>query len=162
MNDEIARLVAGWLSDMGPDRVRDAVPVRVTIKDEVFYGARYTWVGHYTEDMMACTRGDKNPGEEYVHENLYLIGKLPSSYKLKRLWRGSAELCQKIVYRLPGSDLDWYVACYLPDEPTEETRSFHPFGPNFMLSPWDVPGPAIDHYDAKKRERLAVSVEVLT
>lgn len=159
MNADQAQAYAAYLR--GLDDVRDVAPVKLTVTwkrtTEVYFGVRYTLVRCYTDGMDACRRGERRPGEEYTSQWVSLLGKLPASYKPKVRMGDHWE--QKIVYRFPGDDHDWYVAGYCQDIKPQYAE-FHQFGPHWELSSWDSE-PAIDHYDADKRDRLAVTLEAL-
>jgi len=67
----------------------------------------------------------------------------------------SADMMAVIDGRADG--LDWYVAAYYQKDPVEvQFAQFQPFGPNFLLAPWDVPDTKIDTYEPKPyiREEL--------
>lgn len=157
MSAQLAKDVAAWLDRCGGNR--DIIPVRVSLtyggRVYEYYGARYTWVGHYTHSMMAVTHGDKQEGEEYTRQCVYLVGDLPPTAKPKTR-RGE----HKVVYRLPDDDADWYISGYCQTfEPHQD--KYHPFGKNWMLGRWDVPGDErIDRWDAGPRPRRPLAVEV--
>lgn len=126
-----------WLA--GLTGISEVKAVQVAIGHETFKGARYVATRHYDSGMMAVQRGDKKAGESYTQEYIYLLGARPVSHR-----RSS-----RIAYRLTTGDTrDWYVACHLDGPVEAKFADYHPFGANFLLSPWEVPsGEAIDHYD---------------
>lgn len=157
---DAARRVAAHFAAM--PNIREARPVKVSItykgKTEIYFGMRYLDVGHYRSDMMACTNGDKKPGDEYTSDRFYLLAdKTPASYKPKV--REAGCWVQKILYRVPGDGCDWYVSSYMDQPITPEIAQYHPFGPTFMLGKWDHQDP-IDQY-GPRRERLPIQVEYL-
>lgn len=157
MSDQLARDVAAWLAST--HHTRNVQPVRVTVnrggKPAVFYGARYTQVGVYSRGMMAVTHGDKQEGDEYTDERIYLVGEVPKF--AKETTRVFGEYESKHVFRLPGDDADWYLACYAERfEPWQ--AQYHPFGLSWMLGRWNVPGgdPIDEFGPTRKRVELAV------
>lgn len=162
MSIELAKRVAEHYGKL--DSVRDVRPVAVTItykgKAETYYGIRYTAVGHYTADMMACTHNGVKPGTEYTNDRMLLISDaMPRSYKPKV--RVGPHWEQRIVYTYDGGE--WYISGYMAKENiNDQNREFHPFGPHFSLH--RNTGDPIDKYDNEpgKRERLAIGVEYLS
>ncbi len=94
-----------------------------------------------------------------VHEAIYVKGGLPKAW-LKR---------RKTCFTIEGDKREWYIASYYPDykagkqlpfNPEPQFAEHHPYGPTFILCPWDVPsGEKIDSYEYKPYDRVAVKVE---
>lgn len=126
-----------WLESNNCVNVRD---VTVEIAGQRWCGCEYGKRFKYTPDMDAVTRGLKKAGEEYSHQSIYCVGELPLVYKPKRKKWPLDRVC------FPRNDgLDWYIAAYMTrDRITPAFEEFHPFGVNFMLCPWDIPGSKID------------------
>lgn len=167
MNGTKAVELAGWLNGLGNDRVRDAVPVTVAItykgKTETFYGARYTWVGQYTENMDGVRSGKYKVGDEYTKQVFYMLGLEPKTAKRKIRVAGFWE--HRIIFNLPNDDGDWYFGGgFVKNADNAEYHKHHPFGSNWSLTRWpheDIG--RIDQYDASddKHIRLAIVVAAL-
>lgn len=155
MNAETALKMAEHYGKLA--NIRNCRPVKVTItykgKAETFYGIRYTSVGQYTRDMMACTHRGVEPGTEYTSERFeFASDKLPRSYKPKIRVAGHWE--QRIVYRIEGDPHYWYVSGYMQTEINPEVAQYHPFGKSFRLGQWT-------HKPEEGREHLPITVEYL-
>ncbi len=138
-----------WLTQLGH---RNVQPVTVDIDGQLWTGARYTRVSHYAPDMLAVQRGDKREGEEYSQEFIYCLGPLPKVYVKAKGYRDHGKaVC------FPCDGLDWYVAGYVTDI-SPQYASSHPFGPNFLLCPWDIEGGKIDDYSPKPYARFPLTV----
>jgi len=140
----LSQSVANYLTSLG--HLRHVRPVTVTIKDEIFYGARYERVNTYTHDMMACQRGDKQPGDSWVDDCIYLVGLRP------KLNNYTCFICK---------DVDWYVSAYYDEDIIpDEFKRYHPFGKSFILMPWTLDEP-IDYYEANNYTRVPMVVSNL-
>jgi hypothetical protein len=105
---------------------KEVFPIRVTIKGTSYEGVEYFQNNQY---------------------RIYLLGDLPSCYKRSR----------RTCFRLGSRDGDYYIACYANKNVTGDLRyqRYHPCGPNFMLSRWDVPdGSAIDAHEQRPFTRV--------
>jgi hypothetical protein len=129
-----------WLEQCGKIKAR---LIRVKIGKREWLGARYTQVGQYTQDMMACQDGRKKPGDTYEQELVYCIGT-----RLKQ---------NAVCFPCSDDGHEWYVAAYL-DSIADKAQfaEFHPFGPNFILAPWDIPGTKVDTGERKPYTRIPV------
>jgi len=161
-NASTARKLCDWLNGLGPDRVRDAQPVTVSItykgKTETFYAARYTWVGQYTASMTCVQDGRYKTGEEYTTQVFYVLGLEPRTAKLKIKVAGFWE--HRIVYNLPDDDSDWYLSgWFVPTRENVQHHEFHPFGAYWSLGRWPHESIGrIDQYDSS-RTRLPIVVK---
>jgi hypothetical protein len=63
----------------------------------------------------------------------------------------------KCVYLMPGDKRDWFVAGFIDPVPAHYS-TFHPFGANFILSPWDETHGKIDAYDSPGSSRVRINV----
>jgi hypothetical protein len=115
--------VAKWLTDLGPHH-ENIKSVTLTVGDEKFEGATYTFVGEHTADMDGVRQGKFEAGSKYYCERAYFIGKFPKPIKKRR----------KTVFIIDGKT--YYVASYY-QEPKENPHA--PFGLCFMLGIWDEP-----------------------
>ena len=136
-----------WLLDCG---CTDIKPVTVHIGEEAWHGARYKKTHTYTAEMDCVRDGRHKVGNTYT-ERIYCIGKLP----IKLLRSGKPKPDAKVCF--PFEEKDWYVAGYIQDI-KPQFEQFHPFGVNFILAPWDIPGEKIDHYEEKPYTRVSMDV----
>lgn len=167
MNADKARELCVWLNGLGNNRARDAVPVTLTItykgKTETFYGARYTWVGQYTEGMDGVRSGKYKAGDEYTKQEFYMLGNEPKTAKRKIRVAGYWE--HRIIYNIPGDDGDWYYGGgWQKATDNAEYHKWHPLGSHWSLTRWphETIG-RIDQYDSSddKHIRLAITVATL-
>jgi hypothetical protein len=165
MNADTARKVCDWLNGLGPNRVRDAVPVTVSItykgKTETFYGARYLWVGQYTAEMQGVRDGKYKVGDEYTKQVFYMLGLEPKTAKRKIRVAGYWE--HRIIFNLPNDEGDWYFGGgFVKTADNAQYHEHHPFGSNWSLTRWphETIG-RIDQYDSSddKHIRLPIVVE---
>lgn len=98
--------------------------------------------------------------ETYIKSRIYAVGALPLCYQPKRKVHPVENLC----FAHEASGLDWYVAGYYyvagakkSVKPEPEHEALNPFGPSFVLAPWDLPE-AIDAHELKPYTRVALSV----
>ena len=111
-------------------------PVTVKINGKTYQAAKYTnKTGH--------------------GEDIYCVGFLPPVYLR------SSHVC----FTIPGDKRDWYIASYFPISknrcqplPQDIDPEYHPFGPNFMLTPWTVKDSQIDSYEKAPYKRIEISV----
>lgn len=137
--------VAAWVLAHGH---QDPTPVRVTLGGRhVYVGVRYRAVYHYSAGMEAVRAGRATAGMPYYRDRFYLLGKLPSRLGGRRR-----------AYCFPLDGAVWYASGHY-DGPAAE---FQPFGRNFALDRWDVPGgAAIDAGAEKPYARVAIAVALL-
>jgi hypothetical protein len=140
-NNLIPKLIE-WLSNCRCENIK---PVRVTIGKQSWIGCQYDQILEYTQGMLCVCNGEHKAGEKYTENKIYLIGALPK-----------AKNRQFVCFPFQGQD--WYVAGYIA-EIKEGFKNFHPFGSNFLLSPWNIPNIAIDAGEAKPYIRMAMTVE---
>lgn len=135
-----AQAVADWLKTM--THIKDVRQVKVTINGKDYFGARYTRVGIYTADMLACTHRGVKPGTEYNEDILYLLGKRP-----------------KLKYRscFPCEGFEWYFSGYYEGS---EKNEAHPFGATFMVCPWTVAG-KVDDGERHPYKRVPMTIQLL-
>ena len=145
----LCRAIQDWLASHNCHDIR---PVIVEIDRETGPACPYKQTLHYKPDMQAVTHGDKKAGETYTEENVYCVGSLPKSYRgPKRSKFPKGSVC------FPNGGFDYYVAAYIETVPEAFTKS-HPFGSNFILDKWSVPGDeAIDHWERKPYARKPVT-----
>ena len=138
MSRDRAFEMAKWYRTLSS--MRNVVPVEVKIGRRVYYGCRFTAVGHYDASMYAVQRNDRKAGEEYTEERLELIGVKPD------------KLRNRANYLLTHGGGEWYVSgWYDRDKPNE----FHPFGRQFGLS---LAEQKIDRYERFVRPRVPMIV----
>lgn len=134
-----------WLEECG---MTDVQSVNVSIDGVVMPGAIYTSPNHNNQEFV------------------YVVGDHPHTRRRgKKLYTRN-----NICYRVPGDDRDWYIACYFhPElhktyfktEPKVDPK-YQPFGNNFLLSPWDIPGKPddkIDSFEPRPYERKDMTIE---
>jgi len=161
MTAQQAKDCVAWLN--GLNRFHNIQPVMVVFtfrgKDYTYYGARYERRETYNERHPAVERGDRVAGAEYFEPCFYLLGRR-AAFMQERV-RSFGDSVSKYDYNFPGDDGDWYSSCYWEGGTNKE---YHPFGRNFMLSRWphEDLGRRIDHYDAKKRERVKARFEIIS
>lgn len=139
--------LASWIASFGrlcPNTV--TTPMRVEITNEHWFGVHYVTQHEYQADMMACQRGDKQPGDKYTSEQVYLLGERP------KVNQKPSPRHNKVCYRdLNG--IDWYLATYMSGDAIKSSYlENHPFGASFVVRPWNLPEP-IDHYERHPRNR---------
>lgn len=136
-----------WLKECDAFDIRE---VKIIIGSESWRACQYKQILPYTATMDAVTHGTKKAGDTYTVEAIYCIGELPKDFKPLK----NNHVC------FPYQGKDWYVAGYLP-APVEESimKQSHPFGVNFILRPWDIPGSKIDEYEAKPYTRTPMTIE---
>lgn len=136
-----------WLS--GLPGCHDVKALTVTINKEGFVAA------YYKQDLVAPDNCRK-PGR-YTREAVYCLGLLPKMYRRTPC----------LAFTLNGDTRDWYIACYYPafrhgkPEPLKpEFAHAHPFGPSFILMPWDLnDGSKIDTGMPDPYTRLPITME---
>lgn len=145
MNDQQrqqdAMRVAQWLRSL-PDTF-GVLAVIVTIGSKRFAGARYTQTLFYMAGMLCVTRGDKQAGDTYTRDGIYLLGNRPERMRNRR------HFC------MPYDGREWYVSCHAV---TDEVNEFHPFGRSFQIAPWDAPG-KVDDGERFTYPRIPMTVE---
>lgn len=88
--------------------------------------------------------------EKYVRECIYVAGQRPTTMRKR-----DAKLC----YTRTDDVREWYTAAHMDSDPGAQFAPFHPFGANFILAPWEVPGgEKIDHYEPKPYVRVPLEV----
>ena len=134
-----------WLEECG---MQDVQPVEVLIDGTAYTGAIYTNPHHGNQSMM------------------YVIGDHPLLYKKGR----KPYLKRRVCFTIDGDTRDWYIACYFHPglvqtyfKQTVQAKPEHqPFGNNFIMSAWDIPGKPddkIDSYEPKPYERRRIEVK---
>lgn len=128
-------------------KMEDVQPVNVSIEGVVLTGAIY-FSPHHQKTFV------------------YVIGDHPLIYKKS----GKEYAKRGVCFRIPNDERDWYIASYFhpglhktyfKTEPKADPK-YQPFGNNFLLSPWDIPGKPddkIDTYERKPYERRDIKVE---
>lgn len=146
-----------WLSTRsGISNVRLA---RITIGEQTWEGARYTRTMSYTAGMDAVTRGIRKAGDTYNEDCLYVLGDLPKPY-VRHITRKGHVHTNNACFPFEG--FDWYVSGYMIKRALKpEFEQWHPFGPNFILRPWDIDKEKIDQYCPKPYDRVELKVEYL-
>ena len=129
-----------WLEALNCTDVQN---VRVTINGQSWEGCRYKQHLQYSQGMDCVSRGEKKAGEYYIREKIYLIGKKPEFFK---------KAC------FPFGEFEWYCAAYIT-EIKEPFKHAHPFGVNFLLSPWDLACSKVDDGEPKSYTRYPMTVE---
>jgi hypothetical protein len=137
--------VLAWLTKCN---CHDLKKVRVTIGKQSWTGVEYKQTMHYEASMMACTHGKKTPKDTWTRHNIYLPGDLPTGH-------------HKVKACFPYQDRDWYVATYIESKAIKGFDGYHPFGPNFIISPWDIPDSKIDDGERKPYKRIPTQIEYL-
>lgn len=134
-----------WLTSL--PHISDVRGCRLTICGRVFDAARYS-------------QTFEHPSGEY-NDRFYVVGERPKKLKENKLVPD--EMYEsKYNLKFPNDDGDWYTACHMDNYNIKpEFAEFHPFGANFLLGRWphEQFNQRIDHFDAKKRERLPVEVQ---
>lgn len=113
-------------------RCFDIQPVTVKIGEETWQGARY---------------------KQCDFERVYLIGKLPKCH-LSRT--GAPKSDAKVCFPFEGKD--WYCVGYF-QYINPQSAKYHPFGVNWMLAPWNIPG-KIDEYEDEPYQRIALEMTI--
>lgn len=127
----------------------DVRPVLVTIEGEIWQAAFYRQTFEYQPGMDAVSRGEKKAGDKYTEEGIYCIGSLPSLYHSRK----RNHVC------FPWNGQEWFIAGYSSIAGMREPYSeFHPFGPNFMMRPWNIPNSKIDDGEPKPYTRVEMNV----
>lgn len=146
MDKEKAIEVTDWLARIGAKSVNGVSfacvsPVKVTLKDEVFFGAQYLLLY------------DKHPPSA----RFYLLGDLPKTYKKRKA----------TCYVFRNKPNDWFVSGWYNKEwlrkhgyPSTPDKDIHPFGDYFSLGEWTAEG-GIELGESKKYSRHPSSVEIL-
>jgi hypothetical protein len=143
--------IATWLAS-NKCKCFDVQPCVVTINGESWQACQYSQTLEYTAGMDCVTRGEKQAGDTYTRTGFYCVGSLPSCYRgSKRNKYPQGRAC------FPFEGLDWYVVCYI-ERISPQFQDSHPFGPNFLLAPWDVPTSKIDQYETKPYSRFTLVV----
>jgi hypothetical protein len=137
----------------GLETVKSTEIKTIKIGSYTYDAALYTQELSYTKDMMACTHGDKKPGDKYTRTSyLCLASCLPVEYRKSR----------KTVYNFNNSPIDWYVSHWSGNP--DAKKELRPYAEGFTLgafglSPWNVPdGTPIDHYEEKPYTRIPAEV----
>ena len=138
--------VADWLKRIGSKPANGisfgcVSPVKVTLKDEVFFGAQYFLL---SETHQPSSR-------------FYLLGNLPKTYQKRK------STCY--VFRNQFNDWfvsGWYNTAWLRRNgyPCTPDKEIHPFGDYFSLGEWTAEG-GIDLGEPVKYNRHPSSVEIL-
>jgi hypothetical protein len=146
MDHQKAVEVAEWLTRIGEKSVNGVAfgcvsPVKVTLKDEVFFGAQYLL---FYETHQPSAR-------------FYLLGDLPKTYKKRKA------TCY--VFRNKPNDWfisGWYNTAWLRKNryPCTPDTVIHPFGDYFSLGEWTAEG-GIELGEDVKYHRHPSSVEIL-
>lgn len=150
-------IVAYLLSDKC-GKVKQATAIHVTVDGKTLPAARYRSHHEYEKNMDAVTRGDKQDGEAYTQEAIYVVGPLP---KLKAEGRSVVFTCQTPSGIEPH---EWYVACYSNRNSRADAPNFGhtppppPFGDFYILMPWTVAG-KIDDHERHPYRRVPVVLE---
>ncbi len=138
-----------WLETF--EHISTVTPMTIEIQGKIYEAASYVAKFNTTESCDAYRRGERTYWQSFI----YVLGELPACYR-----RSS-----HVAFTIAGDPSEWYVACYWPGliyrkqlsdaTPTE----YQPFGPNFMLSPWNTAdGKAIDYYEDKSYKRVLLTV----
>lgn len=146
-----SKQIADWLLSLRG--TLSAVPVTVTIDGQSFPGAEY----HQERPITpGCRAYDEGKRMSHIHA-VYVAGVRPKRVKARGKWDGDS-YPSKYYWRREGDTRDWYVAGYCDSVP-EGKGEYNPFGPSFLLHPWEVPsGEAIDYYQDVKAGRLPFAV----
>lgn len=132
-------------------------PCFVTIESQSWPACQYVQTLTY-EKEMACVQwgewGEHKAGETYTNKGIYCVGPLPKAFvgpRKSKYPRG--QVC------FPLGGLDWYIAAYMPlSNPHPEFAPHHPFGENFILAPWDIPGETIDKWERRPYRRIVPAI----
>ena len=162
--------VAAWLKKL--PNILFAFPVVVSQTGKrkgIWAGALY--FARYTTPKDS---GAPAAGKQHVDAVIYLVGVPPHHRPGKSFEGKSYAATRNTAYRLAGevkrlggwASRDWYMSGYLsPAGAAALERGqnvFHPFGANFMLRPWRVPGNSpIDQYERKPYARETLELHVL-
>lgn len=121
----LAEDIRDWLRG---DKCRciEVVPCRVKLLGMNYVGCHYTQV-----------RSEGNSPVEIIKRSIYVAGSLPPKF-IKR---------HRQVFTLEGDKRPWFIAGYYPDfakgkqgDLKVDFYEYHPFGHNFILSPWTAEG----------------------
>lgn len=97
----------------------DVRPCVLTVWDHTFEAAWY-------RQRMEPAPGARNQNP-HINEAIYIPAIRPPRMRKAR----------HVCYTRPDDPREWYNSCYI-DEVTPPFAVSHPFGPNFMLAPWDT------------------------
>lgn len=126
------KALVDWLQ--GLPTVLQAEPVTVVLNGAEYEAARY-------RKQLRPPPGSKSE-EPYITDAVYVLGKKP------RFQRPN-----QTCFQVTGDQRDWLVACYWEGGITE----FQPFGPNFIIKPWDADG-KIDSHEPKEYTRIQIEI----
>lgn len=143
-----ARKIAQYLDAM--PTVTSTTPCIIVIKGSYYAACLY-------KQRLTNTLGTRAHPErrEYDREMVYVVGLLPAVVR-----NGNA------AFAMPNSINEWYVAGYFPAYQKRRQRQgavaageHHPFGANFLLSPWDASdGIKIDHHARTPYKRVPITL----
>ena len=114
---ELALEVCSWLERIPRTY---AAPVVVKIGRERYAGATYAQVRDIDERTPAYAGGERYS----CSRAMYLVGRLPYSYRRRRT----------TAYRIAGARKPWYIAGWYD---TDAHSEYHPFGHMFLMFPDD-------------------------
>ncbi len=146
-NQVTAQQISNWISGLGH---KNAIPCRITINEQTWEACRYNSVGTYKADMDAVRWGKHKAGEEYQIELLYCVGTLPKCYR-----KNGKDVFPKSCFTVTNDAREWYISGYI-EKIEPQFAEFHPFGVNFMLTPWDVDGKVDDGEKPYKRVQMTI------
>ena len=168
--NSIALKVAAWLKKL--PNIMFAFPVvvsRTGKRKGIWPGALY-----FARITTPKDSGAPAAGKTHVDAVIYLVG-VPPHVRPGKTFSGKTYAFQRnMAYRLTGevkrlggwASRDWFISGYYSSAAVrapehKNFKRYHPFGANFMLRPWRVPGNSpIDQYARKPyaRETLELTV----
>jgi hypothetical protein len=142
--------------------VTEATPCTVIIRGGHYPAARYVTKTPIDPGTQAYARGERIA----TNEMIYCAGPIPAVNR-----RGNVAF-RMVMPHKPASEQDardWFLASYYPahkgrkpqspPSPDSEFARYHPFGWNFLLSPWvEVNGVKIDSYARVPYNRYDMTV----
>lgn len=139
-----ANNIASWLESLaGVTCIR---PLCATIITQPYAAARYIQI-HHKSHIGRSARSEE--------ERIYIAGSLPS-----------IRLNRRCVFRLPGTETEWYIISHYPEivgrkqaavPPTDN----HPFGAHFILAPWPILDAPIDQWERTPYVRVPLQIQYL-
>jgi hypothetical protein len=141
--------VVSYLTGIKNAHIVSCVPVTVTIKGKVYPAARYIERLDTPVNTRAWNEGERTDEREMV----YCVGPLPA-----------CKVHGNVAFTVEGETNEYYVASYSgrvhnrKQEYVAPGKEYHPFGNDFILTPWTVPGQKIDTYARVPYKRVQVTI----
>ncbi len=132
------------------EHISDVTPMTLTIRGKSYDACSY--VAKFNTPVCPLTGSIR---ARRLWRIIYCIGGLPSVYRRNT----------RVAFSIAGDPSDWYIASYWPylyahmhkQDLSAVPGEHQPFGPNFLLTQWDVKEP-IDKYEPTKRQRVQITL----